>query len=141
LSLHSTRAELRARMMPRAPAITPDELVELGERYARASGYPIQYQWTLLDGVNDGEDELDGIVALLKDKYAVLNMIPYNTIPDLPFRRPSWDKARAIAARLHARGVLTKLRDSAGQDVDGGCGQLRARAAAPAKRVIPIGAA
>ena len=57
----------------------------------------MQYQWTLLDGVNDGADELDGIVALLRGKYAVLNMIPYNSIPDLPFRRPSWDKARAIA--------------------------------------------
>jgi 23S rRNA (adenine2503-C2)-methyltransferase len=102
--------------------------VEQGERYARLTAYPIQYQWTLLDGVNDGQDELDGIVALLKGKYAVLNMIPYNSNPGLPFVRPSWEKARAIAAHLHGRGVLTKLRDSAGQDVDGGCGQLRARA-------------
>jgi 23S rRNA (adenine2503-C2)-methyltransferase len=78
--------------------------------------------------VNDGQDELDGIVELLRGKYAILNMIPYNTIPDLAFRRPSWERTRAIAAGLHARGVLTKLRDSAGQDVDGGCGQLRARA-------------
>ena len=96
-------------------------------------------QPTLLDGVNDGQDELDGIVDLLRGKYAVLNMIPYNTIPDLPFRRPSWDKARAIAARLHERGVLTKLRDSAGQDVEGGCGQLRAREAKG--RIISIKAA
>src|SRR5206468_3940255 len=65
LSLHSTHAALRARLMPRAPVIAPDELVELGERYARASGYPIQYQWTLLAGINDGDDELDGIVRLL----------------------------------------------------------------------------
>ena len=138
LSLHSTKAALRERLLPRAPRLTPRELVELGETYARQTGYPIQYQWTLLDGVNDGEDELDGIVDLLKGKYAVLNMIPYNTIPGIDFQRPSWDKARAIAAALHARGVLTKLRDSAGQDVDGGCGQLRARAAAPARRVIAI---
>jgi 23S rRNA (adenine2503-C2)-methyltransferase len=79
--------------------------------------------------VNDGPEEMDGIVELLRGKYAVLNMIPYNANPGLPFTRPSWDKARAIAAELHQRGVLTKLRDSAGQDVDGGCGQLRARAA------------
>ena len=138
LSLHTTKAALRERLLPRAPRLTPLELVGLGEAYARQTGYPIQYQWTLLDGVNDGEDELDGIVALLKGKYAVLNMIPYNTIPGMAFQRPSWDKARAIAAGLHARGVLTKLRDSAGQDVDGGCGQLRARAAAPARRVIAI---
>ena len=134
LSLHTTKPALRERLLPRAPRIAPGELVALGEQYARLVNYPVQYQWTLLDGVNDGQDELDGIVELLRGKYAVLNMIPYNTIPDLPFRRPSWDKARAIAGALHARGVLTKLRDSAGQDVDGGCGQLRAR-------TIPIKAA
>ena len=129
LSLHSTHAALRAKLMPRAPVITPDELVELGERYARVSGYPIQYQWTLLEGINDGDDELDGIVRLLRGKYALLNMIPYNTVDGLDFRRPSAERASRIARSLHQRGVLTKLRQSAGQDVEGGCGQLRARAA------------
>ena len=127
LSLHTTKPDLRARLLPRAPRFSPAELVEEGERYARLTGYPIQYQWTLLEGVNDGQDELDAIVALLRGKYAVLNMIPYNTNPGLPYQRPGWDKTRAIAAWLFERGVLTKLRDSAGQDVDGGCGQLRAR--------------
>jgi 23S rRNA (adenine2503-C2)-methyltransferase len=54
LSLHTTRADLREQLLPRAPRMTPDELVEAGERYARATGYPIQYQWTLLEGINDG---------------------------------------------------------------------------------------
>ena len=141
LSLHTSKPALREKLLPRAPRLTPDELVALGETYARATGYPIQYQWTLLDGINDGADEMDGIVRLLKNKYALLNMIPYNTIPDLDFKRPSWEKARAIARVLHQRGVLTKLRDSAGQDVDGGCGQLRARAtASPLKtiRIVPL---
>ncbi|MDM4769940.1 RNA methyltransferase [Solimonas sp. SE-A11] len=129
LSLHTTDATLRERLLPRAPRIAPEELVALGEDYARRTGYPIQYQWTLLDGINDGPDELDGIVRLLKGRYAVLNMIPYNAVDDLPFRRPSWERARTIAGDLHQRGVLTKLRQSAGQDIDGGCGQLRARAA------------
>ncbi|MCS0584502.1 RNA methyltransferase [Massilia pinisoli] len=129
LSLHTTKPDLRARLLPRAPRFTARELVDEGERYARLTGYPIQYQWTLLDGVNDGADELEALVDLLRGKYAVLNMIPYNTNPGLPFQRPGWEKSRAIAAWLFERGVLTKLRDSAGQDVDGGCGQLRARAA------------
>jgi len=128
LSLHSTRPELRAQLMPRAPRIDPAELVEQGERYARATGYPVQYQWTLLEGINDNDDELDGIVRLLRGKYAVMNMIPYNTVDGLDFKRPSWEAAAAIARSLHRRGVLTKLRHSAGQDVEGGCGQLRARA-------------
>ncbi|MFL6674530.1 MAG: RNA methyltransferase [Massilia sp.] len=130
LSLHTTKPELRARLLPRAPRFDPAALVERGERYARLTAYPIQYQWTLMEGVNDGQDELDALVGLLRGKYAVLNMIPYNTNPGLPFRRPSWERARAIAAHLHGRGILTKLRDSAGQDVDGGCGQLRARSVA-----------
>jgi 23S rRNA (adenine2503-C2)-methyltransferase len=140
LSLHTTKAELRAQLLPRAPRIDPVELVELGERYARATGYPIQYQWTLLDGINDGDDELDGIVRLLAGKYAVMNMIPYNAIEGLDFKRPSWERAAAIARSLHRRGVLTKLRHSAGQDVDGGCGQLRAREVGVPVR-IPLRAA
>jgi 23S rRNA (adenine2503-C2)-methyltransferase len=127
LSLHSTRAELRARLMPRAPCMDPAELVEWGERYARATGYPIQYQWTLLEGINDSEEELDGIVRLLSGKFALMNMIPYNAVDGLDFRRPSWERATAIARSLHRRGILTKLRQSAGQDIEGGCGQLRAR--------------
>jgi 23S rRNA (adenine2503-C2)-methyltransferase len=127
LSLHSTRAELRAKLMPRAPRIPPEALVAAGEAYARATGYPIQYQWTLLEGVNDTDEEIDGIVRLLHGKYALMNMIPYNQVDGLPYRRPSWERAAAIARTLHRRGVLTKLRQSAGQDVDGGCGQLRAR--------------
>ena len=128
LSLHSTKDALRRELLPRAPRMTPDELVAEGERYARATGYPIQYQWTLLDGINDNADEIDGIVRLLKGKYALMNMIPYNTNEGLGYARPSPEKAAAIARALQSRGVLTKLRQSAGQDVEGGCGQLRARA-------------
>ena len=127
LSLHSTRADLRAELLPRAPKMTPEELVEAAEIYAQQTGYPIQYQWTLLEGVNDTKEEIEGIVRLLKGKYALMNMIPYNSVDDLPYKRPSWERAAEIARTLHRRGILTKLRNSAGQDVEGGCGQLRAR--------------
>jgi 23S rRNA (adenine2503-C2)-methyltransferase len=138
LSLHSTRTDVRARLLPRAPRIAIEELVDQGERYARATGYPVQYQWTLLDGINDSADEVDGIVRLLAGKYAVMNLIPYNAVPGLPFRRPDWERAAAMARSLHRRGVLTKLRRSAGQDVDGGCGQLRARAQEGVARMITL---
>ncbi len=127
LSLHTTRADLRLQLLPRAPRIDPEELVELGEAYARATGYPIQYQWTLMAGINDSAEELEGIVRLLAGKYAVMNLIPFNPVEGLEFRRPSWDKAAALARWLHQHHILTKLRHSAGQDVDAGCGQLRAR--------------
>jgi len=127
VSLHTTRAELRAELLPRAPKMSPEALVEAAETYAQQTGYPIQYQWTLMQGVNDTDEEIEGIVRLLKGKFALMNMIPYNTVQDLPFKRPSWERAAEIARTLHRRGILTKLRNSAGQDVEGGCGQLRAR--------------
>ncbi len=134
LSLHSTHAELRAQLLPRAPRIDPAELVELCDRYSRATGYPIQYQWTLLEGVNDGDDEVDGIARLLAGKYAVMNLIPFNAVDGLGFRRPARERAEAMSLALYKRGILTKLRQSAGQDIDGGCGQLRARTITPEPR-------
>jgi 23S rRNA (adenine2503-C2)-methyltransferase len=81
----------------------------------------------LLDGINDSAEEIDGIVRLLKGKYAVMNFIPYNAVAGLPFRRPAAERAAAMSLHLYRHGILTKLRQSAGQDIDGGCGQLRAR--------------
>ncbi|MFC4277686.1 RNA methyltransferase [Achromobacter aloeverae] len=128
LSLHTTRAELREHLLPRASRITPEQLIELGEEYARDTNYPIQYQWTLLKGINDGKDELDAVARLLKGRYGVLNIIPFNSLEGGDYQRPEPERIREIVQYLHSRGVLTKVRNSAGQDVDGGCGQLRARA-------------
>lgn len=137
LSLHTTKAGLREHLLPRAPKISPEALIELGERYARDTDYPIQYQWTLLKGVNDGDDELDAVADLLKGKYGVLNVIPFNSLEGDTYQRPDAERTREIVRYLHSRGVLTKVRNSAGQDVDGGCGQLRARAVG-AEQVVEL---
>ncbi len=114
--------------MPKAPPLSPEELVEAGEAYARQVDYPIQYQWTLLEGINDSLEEMDGILRLLKGRFAVMNLIPYNSMDGDAYRRPSGERIVELVRYLHSRGVLTKVRNSAGQDIDGGCGQLRARA-------------
>lgn len=141
VSLHTTQPELRQALLPRAPEFSPHDLVKAADAYAHLTGYPIQYQWTLLAGVNDGDDEVASLVELLKGRYGVLNLIPYNSVPDLPYQRPTWERAAAMARTLHQHGILTKLRHSAGQDVDAGCGQLRARAASSVGNPIRIVAA
>ena len=129
LSLHSTNAELRAKLLPRAPEMSIAELVERAEVYARATSYPVQYQWTLLEGINDSDAELDGIARLLTGKYAVMNFIPFNEVDGLDYRRPSAERIATMVETLRKLGILAKVRDSAGQEVEGACGQLRARAA------------
>jgi 23S rRNA (adenine2503-C2)-methyltransferase len=136
ISLHTTDPALRAQLLPRAPRIAPTELVERAETYARTTGYPIQYQWTLLEGVNDGEAEIARLIELLRGKYAMMNFIPFNEVEGSGFKRPSWEQAWNLQQRLRQHGIVASLRDSAGQDVDGGCGQLRARVLreAPSRR-------
>jgi 23S rRNA (adenine2503-C2)-methyltransferase len=128
LSLHSTDDALRAQLLPNAPRIPVEELVEHCEAYARATHYPTQYQWTLIEGVNDGDAELERIVELLSGKYAIMNFIPFNDVDGLPYRRPSSERLSRIVGTLKQRGIVTQLRDSAGQEIEGACGQLRARA-------------
>ena len=128
LSLHTTDAALRAKLLPHAPQIAIEELVERAEVYARATAYPVQYQWTLLEGVNDSDAELERIAQLLSGKYAVMNFIPFNDVDGLDYRRPSSERTAFMVHTLHSHGILAKIRDSAGQEIEGACGQLRARA-------------
>lgn len=128
LSLHSTNDALRATLLPHAPRIPVAELVARCEAYARATGYPTQYQWTLIEGVNDSDEEMTRLVELLSGKYAIMNFIPFNAVDGLPYRRPSAERMAHIVGTLKQHGIVTQLRDSAGQEVEGACGQLRARA-------------
>ena len=127
LSLHTTRTDLREQLLPRAPRISPEDLLAHADAYACATGYPAQIQWTLLAGVNDTDEECERLIAWMRGKKAMLNLILYNHIDDLPYERPDIERAAEMARHLNRHGVLTRLRQSAGQDVDGGCGQLRAR--------------
>jgi len=87
-----------------APRIDPAELVRIGGALRARDALSDQYQWTLLEGVNDGDEELDGIVRLLAGKYAVMNLIPWNSLPGTTLRdrrrsaRPRWRATSTSAA-------------------------------------------
>ena len=127
LSLHSTDADTRARLLPRAPRIEPAELIEQALEVAALDRHPLLVQWTLLAGINDSPEEVPRIAALLAGRHALLNAIPWNAGGNLPHQRPRRETAEAFVERLTDAGVKASLRWSAAQDVDGGCGQLRAR--------------
>ena len=128
ISLHSSDATLRAQLLPNAPSMDITELVERGEHYACATRYPVQYQWTLIAGVNDSDAELEGIARLLTGKYAMMNFIPFNAVDGLTYYRPTLERTKAMVEGLKQHGILARIRSSAGQEIEGACGQLRARA-------------
>lgn len=127
LSLHTTFDERRRELLPRAPDVPARELLEAALDYGQATGHPLQLQWTLLAGINDGDDELKRLIDWLRGRRVVVNFISYNPVEDFPHQRTSRERTLEMTHALHAEGILAKLRDSAGQGVSGGCGQLRAR--------------
>lgn len=126
VSLHSAFDEKRKKLLPKASPLTVKEIFDFTRTYAQVGKYPIQYQWTLMDGINDEGEEIEELKKYWH-RSAVLNMIPVNVVEGSPFKRPQEDKIREIQRKCKESGILLKFRDSAAQDVDGGCGQLRAR--------------
>ena len=128
LSLHTTDVTLRAKLLPHASHIAVEELVERAEVYARATSYPVQYQWTLIEDINDGEADIERIAQLLSGKYAIMNFIPFKAFDGLDYRSPSPERIAFMSQILNRHGILVRIRESAGHEIEGACGQLRARA-------------
>jgi 23S rRNA (adenine2503-C2)-methyltransferase len=131
LSLHTLDADLRADLLPRAPRIDPVALLEAGLDYAESTGYPLLVQWTLLEGVNDDPAEGRRLGALLRGRRGLVNYIPFNAVEGNGYRRPPVERCVELVRTVKAQGGMATLRISAAQDVDGGCGQLRARRTTP----------
>lgn len=139
LSLHTLDGALRAELLPRAPRVAPVPLLEAGLAYADRTTYPLLVQWTLLAGVNDSLDEAVHLAQRLRGRHAIVNYIPFNSVEGSGFARPSLERCVALVRAAKAAGVRATLRRSAAQDVEGGCGQLRARGMPPPAGAVPAG--
>lgn len=127
LSLHTLQPVLRRELLPKSPVIAPEEILSQALAYADAVKYPLQVEWTLMAGVNDSPQEIEQLGNLLTGRLAMVNFIAVNPIPGSPFVRPSSAHMQDLITILRHKRICATLRESAAQDVDGGCGQLRAR--------------
>lgn len=136
-SLHTLDDALRAELLPRAPRVPEGgvrALLDQALAYARASGHPLQIQWTLLEGLNDGERDVEALTEALEGARAIVNVIPWNALEGFGFQRPPVLAAVEFVRALKRRGVFATIRRSSGSDVEGACGQLRARSPEAAAR-------
>src|SRR5207244_322053 len=75
----------------------------------------------------DTERDADELTRLLRGRLAHVNLIPFNPVPDTPYREPSRRQVRHFAARVRAGGLTVTVRDTRGRESEAACGQLRAR--------------
>lgn len=127
LSLHTTDNAKRRELLTNAPRLTVEEALEMTLSYAEETKYPAQIEWTLIRGVNDSEAEVERLAELLKGRYAMVNFIAVNPVEGTGFERPEHPHIEDLITILRRNGIVATLRDSAAQDIEGGCGQLRSR--------------
>lgn len=135
ISLHTVDDALRQKLLPKGAKLDVQTLLNKAEAWARAIHYPTQIQWTLIKGVNDDLAQAQRLVQLIQGHYAMVNFIPVNEVPNSPYQRPSEQTMQALKQFIRSQGIVATFRDSAAQDVDGGCGQLRARVLIERQRV------
>jgi 23S rRNA (adenine2503-C2)-methyltransferase len=125
ISLHAASDEIRSRLMPINRSWNLGALVDAVRRYPLAPRQRVFFEYVLLDGVNDSDEEARRLVRLLRGIRAKVNLIPFNDWEGSTFARPPIARILAFQAILLKAGVTTTVRWSKGEDIGAACGQLR----------------
>ena len=125
LSLHAPNDDLRREIIPWAEYSTVDELLDACREYFDSCGREITLEYILLGGVNDQPEHARQLAAHAATLRCNINLIRYNEVADLPFRRPESDDVHRFQAELRRRGANVHIRASRGRDIAAACGQLR----------------
>jgi 23S rRNA (adenine2503-C2)-methyltransferase len=113
--------------MPIAARYPLNELMAACRGYADQTHRRLTFEYLLLSGVNDSVDLARELGALLHGLLCSVNLIPYNAVEGLPFRRPSTARLRSFREALEAAGATVTQRMERGHSVSAACGQLRRR--------------
>lgn len=125
LSLHGSTQEKRKRLMPVANKYHLPEVLDACDTYFRETGRRVTFEYSLVHGVNDTEEDARELTALLKPRNCHLNLIPVNPVRERDFVRPSRKNALNFKNKLEKSGINVTIRREMGSDIDGACGQLR----------------
>jgi 23S rRNA (adenine2503-C2)-methyltransferase len=112
-------------------------LLDATKRFPLAHRRRVTFEYVLLAGVNDTDEDARRLPRLLRGIPSKVNLIPWNPVEGLDFQRPTADRIRTFQDSLRAHGLPVYIRTPRGDDVDAACGQLAARAfTAPA--LVPL---
>lgn len=127
LSLHGSTQEKRKTLMPIANKYELSEVLDACDYYFEKTGRRISFEYSLVQGVNDREEDARELIGILKPRNCHLNLIPVNPIKERDFQKPSRKSAEEFKNRIEKSGVNVTIRREMGSDIDGACGQLRRR--------------
>ena len=127
LSLHGSTQEKRKQLMPVANKYELSEVLKACDTYFEKTGRRMTYEYSLVHGVNDTDQDAQELSELLHGRNCHLNLIPVNPIKERDYQRPTRENAQKFQNKLEKRGINVTIRREMGSDIDGACGQLRRR--------------
>lgn len=124
LSLHAATDSVRTRLVPRGGSGKVRDIRKMAADWFAKTGRDVTYEYVLLDGINDRDEDADALADLC-DSHVNVNVIPMNPVSFAPtLNAPSREDVDRFASRLERRGVIIHLRRQRGDDVAAACGQL-----------------
>ena len=125
VSLHAPNDEVRDRIMPVNRAYPTEELLAACRRYYEATSRRISFEYAMIDGVNDSQEDAKELLRRLKGLPAHFNLIPLNHVEESPLKPSSRNAVARFQKTLEDGGVTATVRRTLGGDIDASCGQLR----------------
>jgi 23S rRNA (adenine2503-C2)-methyltransferase len=125
ISLHAPNDALRDQLVPVNKKIGIESILEAADRYFDATGRRLTFEYVLLKDLNDSQQCAEQLVKLLRGRTAMLNVIPYNPVPGLPYETPSAEMIHQFRRILMDAGINVMFRQRKGNDIQAACGQLR----------------
>src|SRR5262249_8194324 len=125
VSLHAPTDELRTQIVPTNDKTGLDAILEAAAYFFEKTGRQVTYEYVLLADLNDQPTHARELAALLKGRRAHVNLIPFNDVEGLPYRRPSTESLQTFVNTLQSAGISVKVRKRKGSQIDAACGQLR----------------
>ena len=125
VSLHAPNDELRNQIVPTNVHTGIVDILAAADYFFEKTGRQVTYEYVVLGGLNDRPEHAAALARLLRGRQAHVNLIPFNDVAGLPYRRPTAEAQQAFVATLRRVGVSVKVRKRKGADIDAACGQLR----------------
>jgi 23S rRNA (adenine2503-C2)-methyltransferase len=128
VSLHAATDALRTRIVPTNDKTGIPAILEAADYFYAKTGRQVTYEYVVLGGLNDGPTHAKELARLLAGRNAHVNLIPWNDVEGLLYRRPADEDLQGLIDTLRRSGVSVKVRKRKGSEIDAACGQLRRRA-------------
>lgn len=128
VSLHATTDSLRDELVPLNKKYPIEVLLEACKDYVAGKNRErVTFEYLMLDGVNDSDAQAHALAGLLKNVPSKVNLIPFNPVENVPYKRSSMRRVNAFREILMQNGIITVTRKTRGDDIDAACGQLVGR--------------